>query len=67
MSTALLINDLEGSCKAFSAACYDTNSIYELEQALNDSYQAETSCSDWSISKEEYKTAISAAINELLA
>lgn len=56
------INELEGQVKAFAEACYDTNSISELEEALNLEEADATDCQEWRVTPEEWRQAIQAAL-----
>jgi len=48
----------------FAAACYDMNSIAELEQALIDGPDA-TDMKEWNLSEEEWREQVEAALAEL--
>ena len=48
----------------FAAACYDMNSIAELEQALIDGPDA-TDMKEWNLSEEEWCEQVEAALAEL--
>jgi len=48
----------------FAAACYDMNSIVELEQALIDGPDA-TDMKEWGLSEEEWREQVEAALAEL--
>jgi len=49
----------------FAVACYEDNSVNELRQALAGDPD-EYDCREWSISPEEWRDAIRAAIEEKL-
>lgn len=48
----------------FAAACYDMNSIAELEQALIDGPDA-TDMKEWDLSEEEWREQVRQALAEL--
>ena len=60
----MMIDDLAGNVKKFAEACYDMNSIDELEQSLTLQDADKTDCEEWSINSEEWLLAIKAALNE---
>ena len=64
--TALTINKLSGQAQQFAIACYDMNSIDELELALTDGAN-ESDMAELEITADEWKMAITAALNDLLA
>ena len=49
----------------FAEACYDTNSIYELRQALL-SAADENDMESWGLSESEWYSQIQLALNELI-
>lgn len=55
------INKLSGQCKAFAEACYNQNSIEELESLYS---VDETDCEEWEISVDEWCVAIAAALHD---
>ncbi|MCE2029308.1 hypothetical protein [Sessilibacter corallicola] len=60
----MLINDLEGKVKEFATACFDMNSIEELEAPHAPENADESDCAEWGITAEEWSQAIEAALNE---
>lgn len=48
----------------FAVACYNDNTINELEEVLSDSV-CDTDCRAWGISMDEWRDAINAALFEL--
>ncbi|MCP4342926.1 MAG: hypothetical protein GY799_29595 [Desulfobulbaceae bacterium] len=50
----------------FSAACYDTNSIEELEQALVGGPDS-ADMKEWNLSEAEWRESVIAAVAELKA
>ena len=48
----------------FAAACYDMNSIAELEQALIDGPDS-TDMKEWDLSEEEWREQVGQALAEL--
>ena len=48
----------------FAAACYDMNSIVELEQALKDGPDA-TDMQEWDLTESEWTEQVEAALAEL--
>ena len=51
----------------FAAACYDTNSIAELQDALAQRSADADDCAAWGITPREWRAAIAAALAERLA
>ena len=60
----ILIDDLTGNAHKFAIACYDMNDISELRPWDE---ADETDCKTWGITPEEWKKAVTAARNEMLA
>lgn len=60
----MFIKDLEGKAKEFAMACYDMNSIEELEACHASGDADDTDCAEWGITADEWSQAIEAALNE---
>lgn len=60
-----MINQLSGKVKEFAIACYDTNSIEDLELSLLNDEADETDCKTWNITSDEWFRAIIAAQADL--
>ena len=46
----------------FAEACYDTNNIAELEDALNQRAADKTDCQEWKITPTQWRAAIAEAL-----
>lgn len=46
----------------FAEACYDTNSVSELEEALKQRAADQTDCGEWMISPTQWRAAIAEAL-----
>jgi len=54
-----MIND-----NTFAAACYNMNSVEELEQALRDGPDV-TDMKEWGLTESEWREQVTTALNEL--
>ena len=56
--------DLEGQVLAFAEACYDQNSVHELQEIFNTVSKADpTDLKTWDITAEEWHQAIRVALD----
>ena len=46
----------------FAAACYETNSIIELEEALKQRAADKTDCEEWKLTPTQWRAAIAEAL-----
>lgn len=46
----------------FAEACYDTNSISQLEEALKQRAADQTDCQEWKITPTQWRAAIAEAL-----
>ncbi len=61
------MKNLAGNTAAFSEACYDENSIEELQEPHAPENADETDCKTWGITAQEWSEAIEVALTERLA
>jgi len=59
----MLINELSGNTRAFAVACFDTNSLKELQDVCLD----ETDLKIWQITEQQHEAATRAALEEKLS
>ncbi len=59
----LSIEQLDGKAKEFAEACFDMNSIAELQDALRNGAD-QTDCTEWNITENEWEKSIEAVLNE---
>ena len=60
------IDQLEGQAKEFAIACYNYNSLDELKEAASSDAGA-TDCRVWGINEQQWRSAIEAALSDMLA
>jgi hypothetical protein len=60
------INELDGQVKAFAIACFDTNSIEELQAPHTPADADSADMNTWGITADEWSLAIDAALLERL-
>ena len=60
------IENLDGNVKDFAIACYENNSLAELETITPTSVADETDCKEWDLTQEEWRIAVASAYSEKL-
>lgn len=61
------MNKLSQQAQAFADACYDQNSMSELDECLSQTTADATDCAKWGISSDEWFAAIKQARETRLA